>query len=41
LIFEIQMNLEFGKILSNVTRRFKRNLDMRIFLNSSRFVKDF
>jgi hypothetical protein len=28
---EIQMNLEFGRTLRNFTRRFRRNLDMRIF----------
>jgi hypothetical protein len=25
------MNLEFGRTLRNFTRRFRRNLDMRIF----------
>jgi hypothetical protein len=30
--FEFQMNLDFGKTLMNFTRRFRRNLDMRIFL---------
>jgi hypothetical protein len=29
--FEFQMNLYFGRILRNFTRRFRRNLDMRIF----------
>jgi hypothetical protein len=29
--FEFQMNLNFGKTLMNFTRRFRRNLDMRIF----------
>jgi hypothetical protein len=38
---EFQMNLEFGKTLRNFTRRFRRNLNMRIFLNSSRLLKDF
>jgi hypothetical protein len=41
LIFEFQMNLEFGRTLRNFTRRFRRNLDMRIFLNSSRILMDF
>jgi hypothetical protein len=31
LIFKFQMNLEFGKTLRNFTRRFRRNLDIRIF----------
>jgi hypothetical protein len=38
--FEFQRNLEFGKTLRNSTRRFRRNLDMRIFLNSFRLLKD-
>jgi hypothetical protein len=29
--FEFQMNLDFGKTLRNFTRRFRRNMDMRIF----------
>jgi hypothetical protein len=29
--FEFQMNLDFGRTLRNFTRRFRRNLDMRIF----------
>jgi hypothetical protein len=29
--FEFQMNSEFGRTLRNFTRRFKMNLDMRIF----------
>jgi hypothetical protein len=33
--FEFLMNLDFAKTLRNFTRRFRRNLDMRIFLNSS------
>jgi hypothetical protein len=32
LIFEIQMNLDFGKMLRISTRRFRKNLDMGIFL---------
>jgi hypothetical protein len=40
--FEIQLNSDFGKTLRNSTRRFRRNLDIRIFfLNSSRLLKDF
>jgi hypothetical protein len=31
LIFECQMNLEFGKTLKNFTRGLRRNLDTRIF----------
>jgi hypothetical protein len=31
LIFEFQMNLEFGRTLWNFTRRFRRNLEMLIF----------
>jgi hypothetical protein len=31
LIFEFQMNLDFGKTLRISIRRLKRNLDMRIF----------
>jgi hypothetical protein len=31
LIFDFQMNLDFGKTLIIPTRRFRRNLDMRIF----------
>jgi hypothetical protein len=31
LIFELHMNLEFGRTLRNFTRRFRRNLDRRIF----------
>jgi hypothetical protein len=31
LIFEIQFHLDFGKIWRNSTKRFRRNLDMRIF----------
>jgi hypothetical protein len=33
LIFEIQINLDFGKTLRNSTRRFRRNLDMGNFPN--------
>jgi hypothetical protein len=29
--FEFQMNLDFGKTLRKFTRRFRRNLDTRIF----------
>jgi hypothetical protein len=29
--FEIQLNSDFGKTLRNSIRRFRRNLDMRIF----------
>jgi hypothetical protein len=29
--FKFEMNLDFGKILRNFTRRLRRNLDMRIF----------
>jgi hypothetical protein len=32
LIFEIKMNLDFGKTLRIFTMRFRRNLDMGIFL---------
>jgi hypothetical protein len=32
---------EFIKALENCGRRFRRNFDMRIFLNSSRLLKDF
>jgi hypothetical protein len=39
LIFEFQMNLEFGKTLRNFTRRFRRNLDMRIFPKFSRILR--
>jgi hypothetical protein len=28
---KFQMNLEFGKTLTNFTRRFRKNLGMRIF----------
>jgi hypothetical protein len=38
--FEFQFNLDFGKNLGNFTRRFRRNLDMRIFLNYSWLLKD-
>jgi hypothetical protein len=31
LTFEFQMNLEFGETLNNFTRRFRFNLDMKIF----------
>jgi hypothetical protein len=31
LIFEFQMTLEFDSTLRNFTRRFRSNLDMRIF----------
>jgi hypothetical protein len=31
LIFEFQLNLDFGKNLRISTRRFRRNLDIRIF----------
>jgi hypothetical protein len=31
LIFEFQINLDFGKPLRNSIKRFRRNLDMRIF----------
>jgi hypothetical protein len=31
LIFEFQMNLDFSKTLRNLTRRFRRYLDMMIF----------
>jgi hypothetical protein len=31
MIFEFQMNLDFGKTLRISIRRFRRNLDMRIF----------
>jgi hypothetical protein len=40
LIFEIQMNLDFGKTLKFSTRRFRMNLE-GLFLNSSRLLKDF
>jgi hypothetical protein len=40
LIFEIQMNLDFGKTLKFSTRRFRMNLE-GFFLNSSRLLKDF
>jgi hypothetical protein len=33
--------LEFGKTLRNFKRRFKRNLDMGICLNSFGLLKDF
>jgi hypothetical protein len=33
LIFEFQLNLDFGKTLRISTSRFRRNLDIRIFLN--------
>jgi hypothetical protein len=39
--FEFQINLDFSKTLRNFTRRFRRNLGMRIFLNSSRLLKHF
>jgi hypothetical protein len=29
--FEFQMNLDFGRTFRNFTRRFRRNLDMRMF----------
>jgi hypothetical protein len=41
LIFKFQMNSDFGKTLRNFTRRFRRNLDMGIFLNFSRLFNDF
>jgi hypothetical protein len=31
LTFEFQMNLEFGETLNNFMRRFRFNLDMKIF----------
>jgi hypothetical protein len=31
MIFKFQWNLKFGKTLENSTRRFRWNLDMRIF----------
>jgi hypothetical protein len=31
LIFDFQMNLDFWQDLDNSLRRFRRNLDMRIF----------
>jgi hypothetical protein len=31
LIFEFQLNLNFGKTWRNSSRRSRRNLDMRIF----------
>jgi hypothetical protein len=31
LIFEFQLNLDFGMSWRNSTRRFRRNFDMRIF----------
>jgi hypothetical protein len=39
--FKIQLNLDFGKNLRISARRFRRNLHMAIFLNSSRILKDF
>jgi hypothetical protein len=41
LIFEFQLNLDFGKTLGYSTKRFRRNLHMRIFLDSSMLLKDF
>jgi hypothetical protein len=41
LIFEFQWNLKFGKTLGNSTRRFRRNLNMGIFHNSSRLLMNF
>jgi hypothetical protein len=32
LIFQFQLNLDFGKTWRNSSRRFRMNLDMRIFL---------
>jgi hypothetical protein len=32
LVFKFQMNLDVGKNLRNFTRKFRRNLDMGIFL---------
>jgi hypothetical protein len=40
-IFEFQGFLELGKTLRIFRGRFRRNLDMGIFLISSRFLKDF
>jgi hypothetical protein len=40
-IFEFQMNLKFGKTSRNFARRFTRNWDKRIFLNSFRLLKDY
>jgi hypothetical protein len=40
LIFEFE-DLEFGRTLRNSTMRFRRNLGMGIFLNSSSLLKDF
>jgi hypothetical protein len=34
-------NFEFTKALEICRRRFRRNFDMRFFLNSSRLLKDF
>jgi hypothetical protein len=31
ILFKYQLILEFGRTLENCTRRFRRNLDMRIF----------
>jgi hypothetical protein len=31
ILFEFQLNLEFGRTLENCTRRFRRNFDMGIF----------
>jgi hypothetical protein len=41
MIFEFQWNLKLGKTLRNSTRRFRRNLEKRVFLNFSRLLKDF
>ncbi|WP_428025516.1 hypothetical protein, partial [Arcobacter sp.] len=42
LVFlKFQWISNFGKTLEISTRRFRRNFDMRIFLNSSRLLKDF
>jgi hypothetical protein len=41
LVYKFQMNLDFSKNLRNFTRRFRRNLVMDFFLNSSRLLKDF
>jgi hypothetical protein len=41
LIFEFQWISNFGKALDIFTWIFRRNLDMGIFLKSSRLLKDF
>jgi hypothetical protein len=41
LVFKFQMNLDFRKILRNLTRKFRNNLGIGIFPKFFRLLKDF